>query len=179
MTGDGTYSHIKKLKSAGSALFVVFLLMLNVNTHYSISVICLFDWSFSCHRPHEENGQTLDGHHDAHRVEDAEGRQHEDPASQGRGGQTANPETCQGNMLSLSVPGTMIVITYEEYWGEFSRDIHMVGSPWEASGKLPGDEEPHHGDPTVEADVVDRGEEHEEEGGEEAADHADDEKSVR
>ena len=71
------------------------------------------------------------------------------------------------------------MITYEEYWGEFSRDIHVMGSPWEASGELPRDEESHDGDPAVKADVVDRGEEHEEEGGEEAADHADDEESVR
>ena len=55
----------------------------------------------------------------------------------------------------------------------------MMGSPREPSGELPGDKEPHDGHPAVEADVVDRGEEHEEEGGEEAADHADDEKIVR
>ena len=71
------------------------------------------------------------------------------------------------------------MITDEEYWGEFSRDIHMMGSPWEASSKLPRDEESHDSHPAVETDVVDRGQEHEEERGEEAADHGDDEESVR
>ena len=50
--------------------------------------------------------------------------------------------------------------------------------PREPGGELPGNEEAHDGHPAVETDVVDRGEEHEEEGGDEAADHADDEEVV-
>ena len=50
--------------------------------------------------------------------------------------------------------------------------------PWKPGRELPGDEKSHDGHTAVEADIVDRGEEHEEERGDEAADHGHDEESV-
>ena len=68
------------------------------------------------------------------------------------------------------------LLTYEEYWGEFPCDIHVMGSPREGRGKLPGEEESHDEDPNVEADVVERSQEYEEEGGDDAAQHGQDHK---
>ena len=49
--------------------------------------------SFGCHRPHAEYRQALQGDHRAHCVEDVEGREHEDPAGQGWGGETPQSQT--------------------------------------------------------------------------------------
>ena len=55
----------------------------------------------------------------------------------------------------------------------------MMRGPGESCGELPGDKESHDSHTTVETDVVDWSQEHEEEGGDEAANHADNEESVR
>ena len=52
-------------------------------------------------------------------------------------------------------------------------------SPREGRGKLPGEEESHDEDPNVEADVVERSQEYEEEGGDDAAQHGQDHKLRR
>ena len=66
------------------------------------------------------------------------------------------------------------LLTYEEYWGKFPRDIHVMRSPREGRGKLPWEEESHDEDPNVEADVVERSQEYEEEGGDDAPHHGQD-----
>ena len=50
----------------------------------------------SRHGPHEEDGQALQGDHEAHRVEHVEGGDHEDPARQWGGGEASNTQTWVG-----------------------------------------------------------------------------------
>ena len=50
----------------------------------------------------------------------------------------------------------------------------MIRGPREGRSKLPGEEEPTDKDPNVKTDVVERGQKHEEDGGEDAANHGDD-----
>ena len=79
------------------------------------------------------------------------------------------------------------VVTDEEDGGETSGDVHVVGGPGEAGAKLPGSKKSHESDldqgklrggeweetyPGVEGEVVDGGQDDEEDGGNGAAKHA-------
>ena len=71
-----------------------------------------------------------------------------------RGGEDRLP-TPSPDSSKTSYHDIITHLTYEEYRGESACYVHVLRSPGEASAKLPGYEEAHDSNPSVQADVED------------------------
>ena len=91
-----------------------------------------------------------------------------------RGGEERLPRPNPRNSWIRAKKIWNYLVTYKKYGGQFASDIHVMRSPGEGRGKLPGEEEPTNKYPNIEADVVEGGQEHQKGGGQDAASHRDD-----